>query len=208
MPEAPETAAQTIRAFVAVPRDPLWSESARQFVETLRPGCPAASWTRPSAWHLTLKFLGDAPAGSLETFARRFAAAAGAVPAGALGPGAATVFPPRGPARVLGLGFARTRTLEDLEALAGAAETSARSLGLQREDRALHPHVTLARVRAPWPREAVDRFRRGAAEWEFPDFAVGACVLYASRLAPGGAVHTPISEWLFARDGARAGASA
>ncbi|MEP7131931.1 MAG: RNA 2',3'-cyclic phosphodiesterase [Acidobacteriota bacterium] len=208
MPEAPETAAQTIRAFVAVPRDPLWSESARQFVETLRPGCPAASWTRPSGWHLTLKFLGDAPADSLETFARRLAPVARAVPAGALKPGPSTVFPSRGPARVLGLGFARTRTLEDLEALAGAAETLARGLGLQREDRAFHPHATLARVRAPWPREAVDRFRREAAEWKFPDFAVSACVLYGSRLAPGGAVHTPVAEWPFARNGAGAGASA
>ncbi|MEO8190741.1 MAG: RNA 2',3'-cyclic phosphodiesterase [Acidobacteriota bacterium] len=207
MPDiADRAAALTVRAFVAVPRDPLWSESARQFVETVRPTCPDSAWTRPSAWHLTLKFLGDAPADSLETFALRFAPAAAAVPAGALRPGGPIVFPPRGPARVLGLGFARTRTLEDLEALAGAAETLARGLGLQREDRAFHPHATLARVRAPWPREAVDRFRRKAAEWTFPDFAVSACVLYGSRLAPGGAVHTPVAEWLFARDGAGAGA--
>ena len=205
MPEAGSAgAAPALRAFVAVPRDPFWSESARQFVETLRPVSPDAAWTRPAAWHLTLKFLGDASADALETFAHALSPAVTALPPGTLRVEGATVFPPRGAARVLGLGFARARTLEDLEALAFAAEREARSLGLQREERAFHPHVTLARVRSPWPREAVDRFRRAAAEWKFPDFPVRASVLYRSRLAPGGAVHTPIAEWPFGATGAGA----
>ncbi len=195
-----------MRVFVAVPRDPAWSESARAFVATLRPASPDAAWTRPAAWHLTIKFLGNAPAKALEIFARALEPAATALPSGTLIAGPATVFPPRGPARVLGLGFERTLTLEALETFAAAAELEARSLGLQREERPFHPHVTFARLRSAWPPQAVERFRRAASQWRFPEFPVRACVLYASRLEPGGAVHTPIAEWPFA--GAGAGATA
>ncbi len=195
-----------VRAFVAVPRDRLWSESARLFVESMVPVSPHSAWSRPDSWHVTVKFLGHAPANALEAFARALAPVAAAVPTGSLRTEGAAVFPSRGPARVLGLGFARTRALEDLEAFAVAAEGEARTLGLQQEDRGFRPHVTLARVRAPWPHDAVDRFRRAAAEWKFPDFEMRAGVLYGSRLARGGAVHTPIARWPFRATGAGASA--
>lgn len=195
-----------VRAFVALPRDPTWAESARLFVEAMLPVSPHTSWSRTDTWHVTVKFVGRAPAADLETFARSLALLAAAVPAGDLRTDGAAVFPPRGPTRVLGLGFARTRALEDLEAFAAAAEKEARTLGLQPEDRAFRPHVTLARMRAPWPREAVDFFRRAAAEWKFPDFEMRAGVLYGSRLARGGAVHTPIARWPFRATGEGASA--
>ena len=99
--------------------------------------------------------------------------------------------------RVLGLGFARTGWLEDLDGLASTAEREARRLGLKREDRAFHPHVTLARIQTRWRSDAVERFRRAAGEWNLPEFRAQACVLFGSRLGPGGAVHTPLSEWPF-----------
>jgi len=202
MPEARDdmaeaAAGRAVRAFLAIPRDFVWGESAARLVETLRAASPGAAWTRPESWHVTIKFLGDGSPETLEDFSRALAPAASSVRGGTLLPGGAAVFPPRGPARVLALGFAPTASLDDLNGLASAAESEARRLGLKQEDRGFHPHVTLARIRSRWPRDAVDRFRRAAGEWKLPGFRAEACVLFGSRLGPGGAVHTPLAEWAF-----------
>ena len=67
------------------------------------------------------------------------------------------------------------------------------------EDRPYHAHVTVARPRRPWGREAVARFRSAcddlAAEWE----AVRA-VLMESELGRGGARYSVRRD--FALDGA------
>lgn len=196
MPEPPAS----VRAFLAAPADPRWSAAAEDFSKSLRPVSPPASWTRPEAWHLTVKFLGNAPPGSLEALGRAIGAAAAGIPGGDLLCSGAAVFPPHGPPRVLGLGFGPSAGFDAVRALAAAAEAEARRLGLEREDRPYHPHVTLARLRTRWPREAVERFRDAAAgaSSRFPAWPVRSLVLYASRLDPTGAVHTPLAEWSLA----------
>ena len=189
--------AGTIRAFLALPPDPEWGESALGLVEELRPASPPASWTRPASWHLTLKFLGQATREALASFAEAVAAPASETEPSDLPSAGGVVFPARGPARVLGAGFAPSPALSGLERLAAAAEASSRRLGLEREDRPFRPHVTLARLRDRWPAAAVERFRRTAASWPLPPWKARRCVLYASRLGSSGAVHTELAAWPF-----------
>lgn len=193
MPEA-----AGIRAFLAVPADPGWSEAAGTLVAALRAESPPASWTRPAAWHITVKFLGTASRDALESFGRAIEPLAASLPPGELSSEGAAVFPSSGPARVLAIGFAPGPALESVLALASAAETEARRAGLEREDRAFRAHVTLARLKDRWRRDAVDRFRERAAGAAFPAWPVRTCVLYASRLDRTGAIHTPIAEWRLA----------
>jgi 2'-5' RNA ligase len=202
-----------IRAFLAVPPDPAWSATAAGLLSELRreaPMLPAASWTRPEAWHLTLKFLGDTPPAALEELGRAVSDAAAGVSPGDLVSAGPVVFPPAGPPRVLGIAFASSPGLEVLSALAAAAEESARRLGLPREDRAYHPHVTLARTKTRWPKEAVARYREvvSSATPRLPAWPIRSCVLYASRLGPAGAVHTALAEWDLGPGVTPAGASA
>jgi RNA 2',3'-cyclic 3'-phosphodiesterase len=188
---------QTMRAFLAVPSDGLWVESARGLVGRLRESSPRAAWTKPSSWHLTLKFFERIPTEEARAFAREIAPIAADVVPGEIAAGDATIFPARGPARVLGVGFGPTPVLEEISRLAREAEELARRLGLQQEKRAFHPHVTLARLRSPWPPEKVEAFRSEIANWVFPGWQARSCVLYESRLDRDGAVHTPLEEWSF-----------
>jgi 2'-5' RNA ligase len=185
-----------MRVFLAVPPDPEWVERARALVERVRRGSPPASWTRPESWHLTLKFLGEVSAETAEAFGRAIEPALAAAASGSLVSRGALLRPGRGRPRVLGVGFAEgSGGLASLADVASAAERASREMGGEPETRAFRPHVTLARVRAPWPREAVERYAREADAWSFPDWPVRRCVLYQSRLAPTGAVHTPLREW-------------
>ena len=183
-----------MRAFLAVPGDPEWCASARDFGARWRPELPPASWTKPESWHLTLRFLGEIE----EEAAARFADLIGAGPATpdvALPPGGPVVFPPHGKPRVVGVGFRPGPAAEALAAAAESAERAARAIGAAPEERPFRPHVTLARLREPWGRGAVEAFRDAAAAWPFPEWRVHSVVLYASRLLPSGAVHTALREW-------------
>lgn len=186
-----------IRAFLAIPSDGLWVESARGLVARLEPFLPRASWTKPSSWHLTLKFFERISPERLKVFSEAIGALAAELVPGEMLADGAVVFPPRGPARVLGVGFAPSPALEEVSSLARAAEAQAGALGLPQEKRAFHPHVTFARLRSPWPAEAVETFRREVETWSFPAWQARACVLYESRLLPEGAVHTPREQWSF-----------
>lgn len=185
----------TVRAFLAVPPDPGWAESVRGLVLRLRPSLPSASWTRPPSWHLTLKFLGEASQETLDAFLAAFASRVSERTPGELAASGPLVLPPRGPARVLGVGFSETPGLEEVRRLAADAEHAARISGAQREDRPFRPHVTLARVRQPWTRGDVASYEREVGSWKFPAWPLRECVLYSSRLSPEGAVHTRLAQW-------------
>jgi len=187
-----------VRAFLAVPPDPAWTESVGPLAGPLRASLPRASWTRADAWHLTLKFLGEISPSQAERLADDFASIAGEAGPMVLAKGDAVVFPPRGRPRVLGVGFAPSPGVTALESLAEAAEAAVRRSGLAPEDRRFHPHLTLARLREPWSSPAVEAFRRQIAAWELPPWEARSCVLYESRLAPSGASHTPIRTFPFA----------
>jgi len=186
-----------MRAFLAIPTDGLWVESARDLVARLKESLPRASWTKPESWHLTLKFFERiSPEDARAVAAAVGPLAAAAVP-GEMKAAAAVVVPPRGPARVLGVGFEPTEALEEVSRLAREAEGRARELGLPEEKRPFHPHVTFARLRYPWPPDAVESFRNDVAAWSFPAWQARSCVFYESRLLREGAVHTPLEEWSF-----------
>jgi 2'-5' RNA ligase len=188
-----------MRVFLAVPPDPAWLDSARALLDRARRDSPPASWTRPESWHMTLKFLGEVSKETAEAFARAIDPALAAASSGSLAPGGPLLLPGRGRPRVLGVGFAAgSAGLAPLSAVASAAAAAFRRLGGEPETRAFRPHVTFARVRRPWPREAVERYVREVDAWTFPDWPVRTCVLYQSRLAPSGAVHTPLREWTLA----------
>lgn len=184
-----------MRAFLAVPADPGWVESVRMLVGRIRPRLPRASWARPEAWHLTLKFLGEVTREAGARFAAAIAPRVADVRDAAIAADGPMVLPPRGPARVLGIGFAPGASLDALAGLSAAAEAAARELGNAPDDRAFRPHVTLARIRDPWPPAAVEEFRREVAATRLPPWPVRSVVLYESRLDPAGAVYTALAEW-------------
>jgi 2'-5' RNA ligase len=104
-------------------------------------------WTRPEQLHITLKFLGDVPRDSAEGFARlvRHAAAGhSAVDTAIDGLGA---FGPPRRARIV---FAKVGEAEEkIASIAAALEEGAAAVGIERERRPFHAHVTLGRLKRP-----------------------------------------------------------
>jgi len=187
-----------IRAFLAIPASQTWLDSAEMLTRRMKPSLPEASWTRPSSWHLTLVFMGEIPRQAVERFVAGMPPLAENCSRGALQPGEAVVFPGSGRARVLSVGFAASPIREALERLSHQAHALASScLAPARlpDEKRFHPHVTLARIRRPWPRASVDAFRSEVEQASLPTWPVERCVLFESRLQRDGAVHTPVEQW-------------
>lgn len=53
------------------------------------------------------------------------------------------------------------------------------------------PHLTLMRIRDPWPPASLDLFTRTLRDYASQPFTVGEVTLFSSQLSPKGAIHTP-----------------
>lgn len=181
---------EATRVFLSLPMPP----DVRESIEALRvqhaaTGPPGLRWAASHQAHLTLAFLGDLDEAALmraRACARRTARSASPFEADLRGAGA---FPSAARARVVWLGWG-----------AGAGEVGgvraqlARELasdGFELDRRRFHPHVTLARARAPLDAR---RLLDALTTWRSAVWTVASVDLMASRLAPEGAVHTRLER--------------
>jgi 2'-5' RNA ligase len=142
---------------------------------------------------VTLRFLGDVSRLQLSAFAEAVSRGVGQAAGGDARVAGPVAFPPRGPARVLAVELGSEGA--NWEALGRLAEDGAREAGLEPERRPLRPHVTFARLRRPWPADAIAAFAEGVCAWRSPLWPVRSCFLYESELTPGGAIHRAIGDW-------------
>ena len=142
-----------MRTFIALePSAELRTRLARLCRE-LQPLFPGVRWSRMDNIHLTLRFLGEIDASDLEPLIQAVSDVAAKASRPALRAGRAGWFgSPREP-RVVWLGLQDNK---ELEALAGAIETSLLAAGFGAADKPFKAHLTLARPKKALPRP-VDR---------------------------------------------------
>lgn len=177
------------RAFVAVVPPPAVLDAVAGAVESL--DVPGARVTRREQWHLTLQFLGNRV--ELDPVAEALAA---------LAVGPATVrlgdyggFPRERRARVLWLGVVEGGPF--LAQLCAAVGALLEPLGYPPEERDYHPHLTLARWKAPTDlRATVAALEAGPLG---PAWTVEEVVLFESTTKPTGAEHTEWARFRLAR---------
>ena len=215
-----ERGAGKIRAFLAVELDGETRAAAAGTAATLREGVAGRTvrWTRPEAYHVTLRFLGDIH--DAEALSERVAAEVAPHTPFDLQLGELMAFPSKRRPRVVVLDVVPHAPLE---ALAASVERAVVDLSLQesldegldrdgaspRDVRAseqrFRPHLTLGRVRRDAElREAAALFdaeEGGASSLvsatggpESPVCPVSEVVLFRSDLQPSGAVHTALAR--------------
>jgi RNA 2',3'-cyclic 3'-phosphodiesterase len=179
------------RAFVAVvPPEPVL-DAVEDVAERLAVTLPStARRTRREQWHLTLQFLGDhadlgTVAGALDALALR----EGRVALGGLG-----AFGSARRARVVWLGVREGD--EWLAQAAAAVGALVAPLGHEPEHERFHPHLTLARLRAPTDVRDVLAQAGDPADTVGEVFTVGEIVLFESTQGAGGARHRSHARFL------------
>jgi RNA 2',3'-cyclic 3'-phosphodiesterase len=181
-----------MRLFIATtfPAEVLQDLNAR--VTAVRPRLPAGSWVRQETQHLTLAFLGEQAESLVERIAAPLTDALAKVPSFEATIRDCGFFPNPRRARVGWAGL-------DPEAKFGAVARAVREVvtknGVQLDGGEFRAHLTLVRLRDPWPPASIDLFNRTLREFRSEPFPVRSVTLYASQLHPNGAIHTPQREF-------------
>lgn len=145
------------------------------------------AWVKPENFHLTLKFLGEAPDGQLGDIKGALDLAASSHAAFEMELRGMGCFPDRGAPRVVWVGAGDVRNA--MAALAGDIEEMMATLGFGRERRDFTAHLTIGRVRGPRGAERLQRQVDAETETSFGRCPVDEVRLYKSTLAQGGSIY-------------------
>ncbi len=155
--------ADTVRAFVAIELPEHARRALAELTEVLgATGISTLRPVRPEGIHLTLKFLGNVPAGQVERIAAEVTRAAAPRSSFDLNLEGVGVFPNRRAPRVLWAGV--DGDLDALNGLQSDVEDSLEPLGFAHERREFNPHLTVARLGDGASRE--DRHRAAEVIFE------------------------------------------
>ncbi len=181
----------SIRAFLAFEIPDQVKARLASAQEGLRIELPAARWTRPQGWHLTLKFLGEVERPVLADLSAELGSSirgTGMIPVKLEKAG---FFPSSMRPRVAWVGG----TAEGAERVVAAVEGAAEKAGFPRERRQWSVHLTQARLKAQWSNAAVDRFLEWGENLGLEPFTCREVVLFSSDLQPTGAVYTALERF-------------
>jgi len=184
-----------MRLFVAIDLDPEIRARIATFLEGIRGFAPEARWVAANSLHVTLKFIGENQ--RLEEIKSTLASTTGK--AAQLSFRGTGFFPNPKRARVFWVGIDAD---ENLAALAASIDAHLANIGIEKEQRAFTPHLTLARSGERHSSgESRNRFQKLVAQLSkrpAPDFGTMTArefFLYQSKTAPGGAVYTKLARY-------------
>lgn len=180
-----------MRIFTGIRLDDGLREGILRELKPFRKAGTPIRWTDGRNIHLTLRFIGEVE----EELAARVAAALSASP------------PATGPLRLRLRGFGKFPAGDEVHVLWAGVEENAglralyagiedvlSPLGIQREARPFHPHLTLGRNRARYNFKPVLALLAGLGDVFLGEMDVAAFQLFSSRLTPDGPVYSVIKE--------------
>lgn len=179
---------QLVRCFIAIPLPQTTRTEIGHLQTRLRPALHEVRWTDPDNLHLTLRFLGEQAEDSLEKLGALMLSVGASSDDFLLTFSGIGAFPSWHRGRIVWLGIQPPELVSQLHR---KLSEGLQHLGIPKEPRPFHPHLTLGRCRRP------------TALPPLPDPLLGqtvaACrvdrlVLYRSHLTSHGARHTEISS--------------
>ena len=186
---------EQIRSFIAIEL----SEEAKEGLARLRRRLERdehkfVKWVDPKGIHLTLKFLGNIPAGQVAQITAAVEEASGGISPFHLEISGLGAFPSVRQPRVLWVGV--HGDTDKLSRLQQGIDSALAALGFPREERPFVPHLTMARTRegasGPERRSFSELVSSTIFEDKYP-FEVEAVKLMRSQLTRAGAIYTCLS---------------
>jgi 2'-5' RNA ligase len=178
-----------MRLFIAVNFPPPLLDALNARVALLRPRLPAAAWVKEGTQHVTLAFLGEQPETSVGRLTSALSSAMKEFDAFEAQLHGCGFFPNPRRARV---GWIGLDPEEPFVRLAQIARETVVKNGVVLDAAEFRPHLTLMRMRDPWPPASIDLFGKSLGDYRSAPFPVDEITLFASDLQPKGAVHTPL----------------
>ena len=204
-----------MRLFIALDIDDAIRERMAGFMDGLRGFAPDVRWVRTESLHVTLKFIGEKPADFVTKATEQLRAIRmSTFPIAFRGYG---FFPTTKSARVFWAGM---QAGPELQQLAAAVDHVTASLGVEKEEHAFSPHLTLARgsggsgaprrQKRDGPNRVFQKLQEKLAAMPEPEFGTMTArefFLYQSQLSPKGSRYTKLQSFALLADDAAAEAT-
>jgi 2'-5' RNA ligase len=170
-----------MRLFVAALPPPAVVEDLTEFLGPRREAPDGPRWSRPGQWHVTLAFMGSAPARVVEPLVDALADLVGRVPAGQVSIAGSVAFPSPYAARVLGMEVLASPA-GWLAGLSRTVRSGCSVAGAAPEGGPFRPHLTLGRFGRP---TEATRWLRVLDTYRSEVFDLSEVVLVESQLGSG-----------------------
>jgi 2'-5' RNA ligase len=200
-----------MRIFIGIDLTSDIRENISRFLEGVSAFAPEARWVTPASLHITLKFIGEQKPEQVEAITERLMTVSS--PAFDIHFTAYGFFPSAKAPRVFWIGISAGPALAEL---ASKIDSSASELGIEREERAFSPHLTLARSGG---RSGSPKWRKGDGPnatfsvlekrlnamppLDFGTMTAREFYLYQSQLSPKGSKYTKLQRFPLADPPAR-----
>lgn len=169
-----------MRLFLAFPVDRATREALSVNLENWEKTYRGCSWVPSENLHMTVKFMGDVSPTSridIESIVQDNMAGA---PAFTLSPAGSGCFPNPRRMKVLFVAY----TVPDwLPGWVKKLDKALESVGLKKDKKKFHPHVTLARIRKQVPARIAEKMLKEVGKVELPDVPVRSLRLMESNLS-------------------------
>ncbi|MBM3252106.1 MAG: RNA 2',3'-cyclic phosphodiesterase [Candidatus Omnitrophica bacterium] len=182
----------SIRAFIAIELNKDIQDSLAKIQSQLRAARADVKWVKPENIHLTLKFIGNIEIDlviKIKEILQEISKIFQNVPADLNELGA---FPKIKNPRVIWVGMqtGKDKVIAILEEL----EKRLAEIGIAKEEKEFHPHVTLGRLRSPHNRSDLVAMLEKNIKIPPLNFTIDKIVLFKSALAPQGPIYEPQAE--------------
>jgi 2'-5' RNA ligase len=195
-----------VRLFIALDIDDGIRERFAGFIDGLRGFAPDVRWVRTESLHVTLKFIGEKPPEFVTKLTEALRGIRGTpfeIVFRSYG-----FFPTAKSARVFWAGL---QAGPELEKLAAAVDAATATLGVEKEEHAFSPHLTLARrsggaphkKKGDGPTRVFQHLQEKLAAMpalEFGTMTAHEFFLYQSQLSPKGSRYTKLQTFPFSGD--------
>lgn len=180
----------TVRSFIAIELNEKIHFELASLQNILKSADADVKWVAPESIHLTMKFLGNLTAEKLEETKKiiaETAANAGPFTLTLKGVGA---FPKLDYPRVIWVGI--TDGVAETVKLAMAIEDKLEKIGVPRENREFHPHLTLGRVRSLKNKDKLKEIIETTKFEARTASEANNLILFKSQLTREGPIYTPL----------------
>jgi len=183
---------ETIRAFIAIELNKDIQDGLAKIQAELRSGRADVKWVKPQNMHLTLKFLGNIEIDlivKIKNILEDLTINHKSFPSDLSEIGA---FPKIKTPRVIWVGMQKGK--DQVGLIVEELETKLAEIGILKEERKFHPHLTLGRLRSPHNRSKLVELLEKNKAIPPLNFTVDKIILFKSTLTGQGPIYEPQSQ--------------